>query len=493
MIRPGAGVMRTSLQGKSSWVRAVLPAACLALFAILIFVTRRGTESWSSADFGLYIMHARNLVEGIPYAATGYIPNPDNTIISPSAYPVGYPFLLAFVYAPAGLNLHALETVGCIALIAIVAGSWVLARRSLTPGWALLAAAGVAFVPQLLDLRDTISSDLAFTAWVMLALCVHRRAHRVPALGVLLLAIFMAEATRSAGIALAAALIGADILARTPGWLQRLGVTLAATAAAVAVNHWFEADAAGTYLSYFSRLNEGPGAYLTHAVEDYLIGLSHALGFSFGKPGNLAFLAVFLTLASIGWGVSLRRGVTAAALFVPASAALLIAFPVRLETARYLVPILPLLVLYAVSGASILSKGRQAGILLVGLILVTGYAGRFVQQNPLLPLKPPVFPAAVANEIVRLGQDIPPGDIVLARNPRVVALYSGDRSSIWAEDPTANDVWSPARRMNARYLLIETPALDRDERKVLGLIAANPGGVDLVRQTRHFRLYRFRP
>ncbi len=485
--------MRNSFQMRSPWAQGLLAGVCLALFAILIIVTRRGAESWTSADFGLYIMHARNLVDGIPYAATGYIPNPDNTIISPSAYPVGYPFLLAFAYAPAGLDLHALELVGCVALIAIVAGAWVFARRFLSPGWALVAAFGVAFVPQMLDLRDTISSDLAFTAWVMLALCLHERARRTPALAVLFFAIFMAETTRSAGIALAAALIGADILTRAPGWRHRLGITLGAGAAAIIVNQAFDADTAGTYLSYFDRLNEGPAAYLTHAVEDYLVGLSHALGFSFGKFGNLAFLGVFLLLALLGWGMSLKRGVTAAALFVPASAALLIAFPVRLETARYLVPILPLLVVCAVSGASILSKGRPLGIAIVGLFLVTGYSGRFVQQNPFVPLPPPVFNAAIANEIVRLGKDIPPASIVLARNPRMVALFSGRRSTIWAEAPTPQQFWSPAHRMRASHVLIEIPSLDRDERRVLTFISTNPAGVELVRQTRHFSLYRFRP
>ncbi len=485
--------MRNFFQMRSPWAQALLPGMCLTLFAILIIVTRRGAESWSSADFGLYIMHARNLVEGIPYAATGYLPNPDNMIISPGAYPVGYPLLLAIAYSPAGLNLYALELVGCLALIAIVAGSWVLARRRLTPGWAFVAALGVGFVPQLLDLRDTISSDLAFTAWVMLALCLHERARRVPALAALFLAIFMAEVTRSAGVALAAALIGADILARTPGWQHRVGITVAAGAAAILLNHAFEADAAGTYLSYFSRLQEGPTAYLAHAIEDYLVGLSHALGLSFGKTGNLAFLGVFLVLALVGWGVSFRREITAAALFVPASAALLIAFPVRLETARYLVPILPLLVVYAVSGASILTKGRTIGMAFMCLFLLTGYSSRFVQQNPFSAIPPPVFNAAIANEIVRLGKDIPPGGIVLARNPRMVALYSGDRSSIWDEAPTPQTLWSPAQRMEATHLLIEKPSLDRDERHIMAYIAANPAGVELVRKTRHFDLYRFRP
>lgn len=484
--------MRTSVLKQPVFRDRIWPAVLLAAFAILVTVTRRGAETWHSADFGLYIMHARNLVEGIPYAATGYVPNPANNIISPGAYPLGYPLLLTFPYASRGLNMFALELVGCAALVAIVAGIWVLARRRMSTGWALVAALGAGLTPQLIDLRDTISSDLAFTAWVLLALCVHDRARSWPWLILLGVSVFMSEATRSAGIALTAALVGADILVRQPGWHWRMLVVLGGTGAAMLANHAIGADAAGTYLSYFERMNESAMAYLTHAIEDYFIALSHALGFSFGKIGNLIALSAFLAVALCGWAMSMRRGVTAASLFLPASAALLIAFPVRLEAERYLVPLLPLLIYYMVFGASVLAKGRSIGLVAAALFLAAGFSGRFVQINPFAPMQPPAFNASIANELVRLGRTIPVGQIVLASNPRVVALFSGDRASIWREAPKPSDLWTADRRMNARFLLLQSPALSEDERRIARYVAERPDAADLVEETRHFRLYRFR-
>lgn len=484
--------MRNLSSTQSGMLWRVLPASGLVVFALLVTVTRRGAETWLSADFGLYIMHARNLVEGVPYATTGYVANPANSIISPSAYPFGYPLLLAFPYASRGLDMFALELVGCAALVGTVAGIWILARRSLARAWALLAAAATGLVPQLLDLRDTISSDLAFTAWVILALCAHERAEKGPLLAVLFAAVFMSEATRSAGIALTAALIGADILSRRPGWMPRILVVTSATGGAVLVNNLLGADAANTYLSYFERMNEGVGAYLAHAVQDYLVGLSHALGFSFGQFGNFVCLSAFLLLTLVGWGASLRRGVSAAALFLPASAALLIAFPVRLETARYLVPLLPLLILYAVRGASLLSKGRMWGLVAMTAFFLAGFGSRFVEGNPFRPLPLPAFNAAAANELIRLGRLIPDGEVVLASNPRVVSLYTGDRATIWNEGLSEADLWTPGRRMKARYLLIESPALSVDEGRVSAFVKARPDRVVPVAETRHFRLLRFR-
>lgn len=483
--------MRNLRSSQTSLLWRVLPVLSLGVFAVLITITRRGAETWSSADFGLYIMHARNLVEGIPYAATGYVANPANTIISPGAYPFGYPMLLAMPFASRGLDMFALELVGCAALIATVVGIWVFARQTLSREWALFAALATGFIPQLLDLRDTISSDLTFTAWVLLALCAHERATKAPLLAVLFVAVFMSEATRSAGIALTAALIGADILGRRPGWVQRIAATVAGTAAAVLVNHLLGADAANTYLSYFERMHESWGAYLAHAVEDYVVGLSHALGFSFGKTGNVAMLSLFLLATLFGWGMSLRRGVTAAALFLPASAALLIAFPVRLETARYLVPLLPLLLLYAVYGVALVSKGRIWGLVAMAVFLVVGFSGRYVQSNPFRPLPLPAFNAATANELIQLGRVIPKTETVLAANPRVFALYGGVQASIWNEGLTEKELWQPQRRMNARYLLLQSPSLSEDERRVTALVADQPRAAIPIAQTRHYRLYRF--
>lgn len=482
--------MRKSGSGRTTAWRQLAPALFLLVFAVFVTLTRRGAETWTSADFGLYVMHARNLVEGVPYALTGYVPNPDNSIISPAAYPFGYPLLLTLPYASRGLDMMVLELVGCAALIAIVVGVWILARRSLPDGWALLAALGVGLVPQLLDLRDTISSDLAFTAWVLLALCVHERARSPVAFAVLFLGVFMAEGTRSAGIALAAALIAADVLARRPGWPMRLVIVAAGTGAAIFVNHLLGADAANTYLSYLSRIKEGPGAFLAHAAEDYLVGLSHALGFSFGRVGNLVALGLFGALAALGWGAALRRGVSAALLFLPASAGLLLIFPVRLETARYLVPLLPLLILYAVTGAHLLTRGHRLGVIMSAIALLAGYGGRFLEENPFAPLRAPAFGGATANELVRLGQLVPPGAIVLAPNPRVVALYTQDRASIWRENPMEADIWSPARRMNAQYLLLQYPPLDATQPRIEAMLAARPQAVEAVAATRHYRLYR---
>ena len=198
-----------------------------------------------------------------------------------------------------------------------------------------------------------------------------------------------------------------------------------------------------------------------------------------------------VAVQAAGWGAALRKGLSASLLFLPASAGLLLLFPVRLETARYLAPLLPLLVFYAVSGAHTLTRGHRAGAVAIALALLAGFGGRFLKDNPFLPLAKPAFSAAAANELVRLGERIPAGAIVLAPNPRVVSLYTQDRASIWRENPVAEDIWVPGRRMGAEYILLQYPPLDATQPRLEAFLEARPEAVEPVASTRHFRLYRF--
>ncbi len=479
-------------RGRADTASVLLALLLLAAYAALTILTRRAAESWSSADYGLYIMHARNLAEGLPYAQTGYVPNPGNAIISPAAYPFGYPLLLAVPFHLWGLDLGQLELVGCVALIAIVVATYALARNWLDARWALVAAIATGFVPQLVSLRDTISSDLAFTAWALLALWLHDRAKGLPGLALLTLVVGMAEATRSAGIALAAALILADLARRAPGWMQRIGSVALGMGLAIIGNKLLHADAAGTYLSYLGRIGEAPFAYLLHAGQDYLIGLSYALGLSFGQLGNLVFLVVLLGSALIGWGMAARARFGAALLFVPIYLGLLVLFPVRLETARYLVPLLPLLAIFAVRGIAAFRLKPAPTMAATLAFFAVGFGGSFLADNPFAPMTARHVDAGVGRELAHIGASVPDGEIILASNPRVLALFSNDRAGIWNEHPSARDIRDPDRRMKARYLLLDRKHSEGDETRVAGYIAAAPGLVRQVAQTPNFTLYAFR-
>ncbi|MCI0591350.1 MAG: hypothetical protein L0Y67_07095 [Gammaproteobacteria bacterium] len=79
----------------------------LAVGAFFLATVRSG-HNWGD-DFGLYIMHAKNIAEGLGYHQTGYIYNPYRPIIGPQSIPPVFPTLLAPVYKFWGVNLKAMK------------------------------------------------------------------------------------------------------------------------------------------------------------------------------------------------------------------------------------------------------------------------------------------------------------------------------------------------------------------------------------------------
>ena len=188
----------------------VWAAAALAVLAALyLMLFRPGYSVMGGGDFALYLAHAQAIADFRPYAATGFVFNPANAIMSPAAYPPGLPLLLA-------------------SLLAMLWGLHRLALPTLGPRWSAVLVLAAGLSPAILMRRDAIGSDMPFAAWCMLALVGARGRPALLAIGVA-----MAILTRSIGIVLATA-IALDLVFR-PGPARRrlLPALVAGTAVAV--------------------------------------------------------------------------------------------------------------------------------------------------------------------------------------------------------------------------------------------------------------------
>jgi len=483
--------------------RTVLALALLA-YALICVATLRPEETWTGGDFSLYLLHARNIAEGRVYAATGYVQNPENALMSPAAYPPGFPLLLAPVWRIAGLDLAAFKLVVVACLTVLVAAVYALAWPVL--GWRLAAVtAGIAgFMPALFDRRDLIVSDIPAAMWCYLALVLYERtrtrvsagASRVPvqvlALGI---AVALACATRTAGFALAGALVLTCIIRRQGPWRAMLGAVVAGAAAAVLAGRVLHVDSE-TYLGYLSALrDEGLRGWLLGTVGAYAPGIVGVWGLSYGVAVNFALLLVLVGFAAAGWWLQVRRDASAPEAFLVAYLALLAVFPVRLEPVRYLVPAAPLLAYYA---AVALRRGmaglRRPG--LAGPVAALAAAVLFVPyyliHNPLAPLAPSVTSETSEALFAAVRQDAGAQDLVLARNPRVLALFTGRRAATWPAGLTAERFWSYAGRAGAGWMLDEVAPPTPDSRAAHAIVSA-PGAATLAYGNGQFLLWRLRP
>jgi hypothetical protein len=423
-------------------------------FAVLYLASIRPSENWGGGDFALYMMHAQNLLAGRAYAATGFVFNPAAALMSPAAYPPGYPLLLVPVMAlfgPGAVSSQAITAAATLSGPLMAASLWLLFRLALPVlggRWALLLLLAAGFSPVLANHRDAVESDVPFLFWCALALLARRQGWTAA----LFAAVLMAPLTRTIGFVLPAAL-ALDLL-----WQARHGVPirrhalaiLAATGLAFGFSTALKADS-GTYIGYFNQMPlralpanalAGLGAYLSTAVELF--------GLSFGRLANAAVLLPLL--GAIAWGFlrALRRGPSAMEWFVAFYAAALLAYPVHIEPARYALPILPYLLLYTLDGL----RAARLPMPVAGVALLACYLPFYATQNPLASL-PHRFGSPESRALLdAVTETVPPDAVILAGNPRALALLTGRRAVAWDEHPTPASLHETASHYGASYLLL---------------------------------------
>jgi len=400
-------------------------------FVWLLFVaavqigTLREGHLWGG-DFALFLLHARNLVEGIPYAATGYIPSP---FYGPQTYPPGFPLMIAPIYALVGIDIQVMKLVivasYCVAL-------WFVYRLLAIEGGPKLALFVITVLglnPWFWDYKDELISDIPFFMLTTMGLLVARWSYgaelslwgRIGAGVSLAILIYLAYATRSIGLMLAPAVLAFLVLNRQPR------IMLAASAAMVFgllfVAHELLMDSAGGYKSYFTldpRIIAG----------NLLLAIKMLSGwFVHEEVGPVARGIVYvpvLLLAVIGLVPALRSpGILewfAAFYMLP----ILMFDPFLLD--RYLIPLVPIFIFYSARGFLSVSRHiapSMARIAATALLLLM--AAFYVDAYLRLPLRE--IPQGITNADTRglvefVTEETSPDAIFIVFRPRTFALLT---------------------------------------------------------------------
>lgn len=151
------------------WTGRAAVAGLLAAVLLAHLLTLRAGQPWND-DFAMYLLHARNLVEGRPYAETGFIYNPADPHYSPRVYPPGFALILAPFYALAGFDMLVLRIPVILSAVAAVAAFMVVARPLLPPRLVLAGAALFGLQPYLLRFKNLLVPDFTFMLVALLAL-----------------------------------------------------------------------------------------------------------------------------------------------------------------------------------------------------------------------------------------------------------------------------------------------------------------------------------
>lgn len=418
----------------------------LLLSALLsISLLTRGHVWWD--DFASYIMQAQSLLNGSP---RGFLELNAFTIRNssfppgPVAYPWGFPALLAPVLAVFGLKVLALKLVNTFFYVFFLAAFHSLARLRFSPARSLVLTAILAFNPVLLHAHDLILSDIPFLAFSTLAVFLieagdHRRSLRAALLTGAV--IFAATSIRVNGALLLIPLLVSQFL-RSPADPGRprpvlLALPYIAFAALLGLLYLILPDGQQSYLSHYALLT--PSRLMMNL--SYYLRLPGELFRSL--PLGPVFLILIALLFFTGMVLGFRRNLVVLS-YIAAVLGLFFTWP-ETQGARFLYPVLPLILLVAADGSILLPErlsgrpGRLAPwieLLAAGALILLSLAvsirdswanlegGRFI-NGP--------FDTVSAQMFEWIRQDTPTDSVVVFFKPRLMRLLTG-RDSFLTEN-----------------------------------------------------------
>ena len=433
-------------------------AAIIALVAAFHLLTIRPGHYWGD-DFAQYILHARNIAEGLPYGDTGYIYNPANPFLAPRTYPPVYPLILAPIIRWSGMNLEAMKVATLLFLPAALLVIFLLFRRDLRFRHAAALIAMLGFSPFLWDFKDGIRSDLPFLFFLYLALLGARLAadpdissRRKWAYIVMAgVATCLAFGSRTLGILLIPAFLFSDLVVHKKPTRVTVSITLMFILWMVIQARLGGRDA--SYLDQYAGWT--PRVLLENALYAASLAYFWANGYSKLAAGLLCM--VFCGLAGLGYLGRIRQRVTAFEVFLPLYVAVILSWP-AMQGLRFFVPILPLLLFYSFAGLDRLRlAGRVRAERTVFGVLMTAVLVSFAADYTTLE-----FGSMAAGIHTRNSQEFfrfvstntAPDAVFVFVKPRALALCTGRRSAACHTPRNDSDLLYFFREISADYAVL---------------------------------------
>lgn len=449
-------------RGLSPRARTGILLTLISVIGLFYVLTIRPGQGWGD-DFAMYVLHARNIALSLPYADTGYIYNPHEPQVGPRVYPPVFPLMLAPVYRLWGMNLEAMKVEVIAAFAALLLIIERLLRGRMNYWGRIIVLAVLGFNPYFWEFKDSVLSDIPFTLFVFCGLWVIDYADggdlggaRQTALGVVAgFLIALAFGTRTVGLVLVPVLAALGLWRCRQLWRFAVSACLTALGGILILQSLVPG-----IRSYGDQWLFRPEFIAFNLRNTFLFG--SALWWN-GCSMTLAHVlsGVIGALAVAGFIYRCRVRVSVLEVFIVAYLLTVVVWPAS-QGLRFYVPILPLYVFYAASGAMwAVQKRRQTqrawamaglGLLLVAMaVSYGGTLGTMRQRDvradgPYSPESMELFAFVRTNTA--------PDDVFIFFKPRALALYTGRRASVGFVPDKDEELVAYLQQIGATHLVV---------------------------------------
>jgi len=357
------------------------------LFFILVLgavygLTIRDGADWTD-DYALYIRHAINIAEGLPYNHDGI---PDFATGRVFSYPVGYPLVLAAAYSVFGLDLHVFKWINVV-FLTLFAGlliAYVRRYRASSNLTVFLLATACMANPIVWEMKDDVLSDALYLLLSFLSLCVYEelrceqrfeRSERLVRMAVLSLALVGAYATRAVGVVLPISILVLEVVR-----YRRIHLSTAVILLPFAGFFLLQQFVEGSFPGYVRDSTVtgvatifDPWRWVMKANNYRWLIAGFFSSNKYPMLDTVLFHGLIVAPAAVGYVSRFVRGLSVLEVYAAGYIALfMIAHVGNYE--RYFVPLFVLLLIYAVEGIAVLSArvrvdARYASSIVLALLL----------------------------------------------------------------------------------------------------------------------------
>jgi hypothetical protein len=457
-------------------------------------------HNWGD-DFSMYIRHAQNLVQGIPYSQTGYIYNPDTSFYGPQAYPPIFPLMLAPLVYFFGVNLLILKIPGILCFIGFL---FLLNNRIVRDDFPeslrVLLVGLVGFSPVFFYQSEQILSDIPFLLFTACALFLidhsftitEKYTNRWSMDALIGLLIYLSYGIRSIGFLLIPVVIILFFIRKRNNLRSLLGILL--TAAVLMGFQNLLITGTGSYLDQFPASFTAILPLLMRMFLYYLGLIIDLFPIQNDLIQNGVFL-IFFEFALLGLLVRFKKGVSSYELFFLIYTGCLLFWP-SYQGYRFLLPVLPFYFLFMVEGIFYISQNlvrslrakKILSLVLIGCaILIYSNSYRDVFPRPLSDMQK----SSTGDLFAYVKANTQKDDAIVFFKPRVLALYTGRRSMVIAVPGIGVDPLERMRQFNVDWVIARKSYDNEYQSGLRDLVKQKSDQFVLVYENAEFQVYRF--
>jgi Na+-transporting methylmalonyl-CoA/oxaloacetate decarboxylase gamma subunit len=448
----------------------------ILLLSPLLFINIRDSHDWGD-DFAGYLRQAKNISEGKPFYQSKFEFYDYNPVYSPPYYSYGFPVLLSPVVKVFGLDFKVLDRYMSL---------WVLAWALLIFGYLrryFSLFASVSFIllfflnPFFFDFKTNVISDIPFAFFFLLSLLLYIDRKDKPIYYHVLAGLVLAFTIGIRGVGVVIPLvILLDLFIQCISFLLKniskedikaelrdtLFILFSAVAFIIVLNNVIFPTPANLtqhfiglfrYEHYSDMILKNLDVYTTEFNNLF----HHDVGrYSFAIQYTSAFMLVLLVIGFINTLLSRHRFEM---MVLITFCLVVVLFPYSNQGFRYLLPILPILMLCIIRGAGSIqttpeyNKTFLAALFVIFILLQYKKEVRMMRDNQASPIWPGPFTEDSRKAIDHIKSAIPDGALIASLKPRAIELFTDHRTCVLPKGSDIPDIANKLIVAKPDYLL----------------------------------------